>query len=268
MTTDQITRSSHEGVVTLELQTATMTPGFFDAVDTTFAAISADESVRAVVLRSSQKAFSYGLDLPATFATHGDLFGGANLAAGRTRLLALIKQWQSAFTRVANCPVPVIAAIHGWCIGGALDLVSACDIRLASANARISLRETKVAIVADLGSLQRLPRLIGPGLARELAFTGRDVTADEALRMGLVNAVHPDRDAVHTAADTMAREIAANPPLVVRGVKDVLDHSEGRPIQDGLDYVAAWNAAFLASEDLGEALQAFIERRDPTFEGR
>lgn len=267
MTNDLITCSDADGVVTLELQTATMAPAFFDAIDVAFEAIAADDTVRAVVVRSSQKAFSYGLDLPAAFASHGDLFGN-NLAAGRTKLLALIKRWQGAFTRIATCPVPVIAAMHGWCIGGALDLASACDIRLASADAKISLRETRVAIVADLGSLQRLPRLIGSGLTRELAFTGRDVTADEALRIGLVNAVHADRDAVHAAADAMARQIAANPPLVVRGVKDVLDHSEGRPVQDGLDYVAAWNAAFLASEDLGEALQAFIERRDPVYRGR
>lgn len=267
MTTELITRTDEDGVATLELQTATMAPAFFDAVDAAFLALAGDDDVRAVVVRSSQKAFSYGLDLPATFAAHGDLFGG-NLAAGRSKLLTLIKRWQQAFTRVATCPVPVIAAMHGWCIGGALDLASACDIRLASADAKISLRETKVAIVADLGSLQRLPRLIGSGLTRELAFTGRDVSAHEALRIGLVNAVHADHDAVHAAADAMAREIAENPPLVVRGVKDVLDHSEGRPVQDGLDYVAAWNAAFLASEDLGEALQAFIERRDPVYRGR
>jgi enoyl-CoA hydratase len=164
--------------------------------------------------------------------------------------------------------VPVIAAVHGLCIGGGLDLISACDIRLASADARISLRETKIAIVADLGSLQRLPAIIGQGHTRELAFTGKDVTAARAKEMGLINEIHADRAALHEAAQAMAAEIAANPPLTVRGVKQVLGHGEGKTVAEGLAYVAAWNAAFLASEDLGEALQAFAEKRSPNYKGR
>jgi enoyl-CoA hydratase len=149
-----------------------------------------------------------------------------------------------------------------------VDLISACDIRLASADAKFSIRETKVAMVADLGSLQRMPRLIAPGHLRELAFTGKDIDAARADKIGLVNDVYPDRAALDAAALALAKEIAAAPPLVVRGVKHVLDQGDGKSVADGLDYVAAWNAAFLASEDLGEATAAFAAKRTPVFKGR
>ncbi len=183
-------------------------------------------------------------------------------------MLVLIRTLQRAFNAVAACPAPVVAAIHGWCIGGGLDLASACDLRLASADARFSLRETKVAMVADLGSLQRLPRLIGQGATRELALTGKDIDATRALAIGLVNDVVADRAALDASARAWAQEIAGNPPLVVRGVKQVLDYGEGKSIADGLEYVAAWNSAFLASEDLGEATTAFATKRKPDFKGR
>src|SRR5262249_28345638 len=134
--------------------------------------------------------------------------------------------------------------------------------------ARFSLREVKVAMVADLGSLQRLPRIIGQGATRELALTGKDIDAARAQSMGLCNDVLPDRAALDAAARAWAAEIAANPPLVVRGVKDVLDHGEGKSVAEGLDYVATWNSAFLASEDLGEATAAFAAKRTPEFKGR
>ena len=129
------------------------------------------------------------------------------------------------------------------------------------------MRETKVAIVADLGTLQRLPRVIAAGHVAELAFTGKDMTADRAREIGLVNDVLPDTDALHKAAHDLAAEVAANPPLVVQGVKQVLRASEGRTAEEGLDYVAVWNSAFLTSNDLMEAMTAFIEKREPRFTG-
>ncbi len=255
-------------VATVTLSAPTMPPAFFDDLGETFRALSRDTALRCVVVRGSTKAFSYGLDLAQAFQKHGPILTGANLAEPRMRLRELIKQWQADITAVAACPVPVIAAIHGWCIGGGLDLASACDIRLASADAKISLRETKIAIVADLGSLQRVPTLIGQGLTRELAFTGRDIGAEEAKAIGLVNHVYADKDALWAAADALAAQIAANAPLTVRGVKQVLDYSRDHSIDDGLNYVAAWNSAFMASEDLGEAVAAFMNRREPTFKGK
>ena len=129
------------------------------------------------------------------------------------------------------------------------------------------MREVKVAIVADLGSLQRLAGIVGEGHLRELAFTGKDIDAARAEKIGLVNDVHPDQDAVLAAARELAAEIAANPPLVVQGTKDVLGHEREQRVADGLRYVAAWNAAFLPSKDLGEAVAAFMERRPPRFTG-
>jgi enoyl-CoA hydratase len=161
----------------------------------------------------------------------------------------------------------VIAAVHGWCIGGGVDLISACDIRMASADAVFSVRETKIAIVADLGTLQRLPGIVGRGHVNELALSGRDIPAERALQIGLVNDVLPDVDACHKAALALAAEIAANSPLVVQGTKAVLRAGEGRSVAEGLDYVGVWNAAFLRSNDLTEAMTAFLEKREPRFTG-
>jgi enoyl-CoA hydratase len=175
---------------------------------------------------------------------------------------------QASVTSVAQCPKPVIAAIHGYCIGGGVDVAAACDIRVASADAVFSVRETKVAIVADLGSLQRLPRIIGKGHLAELAFTGKDITAARAQEIGLVNDVAPDAGAALAAARQLATEIAANSPLAVQGTKAVLTACEDKSVADGLDYVATWNAGFLSSDDLVEAMTAFMEKRPPEFKGR
>jgi enoyl-CoA hydratase/carnithine racemase len=244
-----------------------MGPDFWREMPEVFAALDRDEQTRAVIIRGEGDNFSFGLDLQSMMSDLGGQFGGANLAAERTRLLDLIAEMQQSFNRVASCRKPVIAAISGWCIGGGVDLISACDIRLCSSEARFSLREVKVAIVADLGSLQRLPRIIGEGAARELAFTGKDITASRALAINLVSEVFETRDDALEAARRLAREIAENPPLVVQGIKQVMNYCQDKSSADGLGYVAAWNAAFLQSNDLAEAMAAFKERRAPKFKG-
>ncbi|MBP8806885.1 MAG: crotonase/enoyl-CoA hydratase family protein [Kofleriaceae bacterium] len=265
---DLLARSRHDDIVTVTLTIPTMTPAFFAACGQTFTELAADASVRAIVIRSTAPSFSFGLDLPAAMAAWGKVMTGGGLAGARSELLTLIRELQRSFTAIASCPAPVIAAIHGKCLGGGVDLIAACDLRVCSADAVFSVRETKVAIVADLGSLQRLPHIIGPAATRELALTGKDVDAARALALGLVGEVAADRDGAWAAADRLAREIAGNPPLVVRGVKQVLDYGAGKSVADGLEYVAAWNAAFLASEDLGEAMAAFAGKRPPAFRGR
>lgn len=260
-----LTRDGAIAVVTLT--SATMPPAFFADCERVFTELADDRDLRVVILRGSERAFSYGLDLPKAFAEWGTTLAGGGLAAARAELYRLVQKLQRSFTAVAECPVPVIAAVHGWCIGGGVDLISACDIRLASADAKFSIRETKVAMVADLGSLQRLPHILSPGHLRELAFTGKDIDAARAARIGLVNDVHADRAALDAAARALAEEIAAAPPLVVRGVKHVLDHQPG-DVAAGLDYVAVWQSAFLASEDLGEATAAFASKRPPVYKGR
>lgn len=257
------------GVAILLLRNKTMSPAFFADFERALDELEPNLEVRALVIRGADpKAFSYGLDLPKAFAAHGELFRGSATAGPRHHLMKLIKTLQRPFDRLFHLRVPTICAVHGHCVGGGLDLASACDIRLASREASLSLRETRIAIVADLGSLQRLPPIIGQGRTRELAFTGRDVPADEALAMNLVNAVYETPAALFEAAQAMAQRIADNPPRTVEGVKVALNRPLEAAHADGLDHVATWNSAFLASEDLGEAVSAFAARRTPRYKGR
>ena len=236
------------------------------------AVLSADTAVRAVVVAAEGPHFSVGLDLKAMgsmLTGGGGGVGGSSSMAARARSgRAEVLRLQDAITSVARCPKPVIAAVHGYCIGGGVDLIAACDIRLASADAIFSVREAKMAIVADLGSLQRLPAIINAGHLAELAYTGKDISAERAREIGLVNDLAPDVAGVHKAAQTLALEIASNSPLAVQGTKAVLVANEGRSVAEGLDYVATWNAGMLASDDLTEAVTAFMEKRPPKFTGR
>ena len=255
-------------IATVSLLSPTMPPALFTDLGEAFAGLSRDAALRAVILRGEGQVFSYGLDLPAAFAAWGPTFSGQGLAAARTELWDMIREIQATITAVASCPAPVIAAINGWCLGGGVDLITACDLRICTADARFSVRETKVAMVADLGSLQRLPLVIGDAATRELALTGKDIDAPRALDLGLVSQVVADRAAVDAAARALAAEIAGNPPLIVRGVKQILDQATRRDVAEGLERVAMWNAAFLPSEDLGEAASAFAARRPPVWKGR
>ncbi|WP_414938844.1 crotonase/enoyl-CoA hydratase family protein [Amycolatopsis sp. cmx-11-51] len=244
-----------------------MGPDFWRELPIVFGALDADPQVRAIVLTGGGKHFSYGLDLPAMMPGWGEMLGGDALAGPRSKFLDEVKTLQASVSSVAECRKPVIAAISGWCIGGGVDVIAAADIRLASADAKFSVREVKVAIVADLGSLQRLAPIIGEGHLRELAYTGKDVDAARAEKIGLVNDVFADQETLLAEARKLAGEIATNPPLVVQGTKNVLSVNTERQVAEGLRYVSAWNAAFLPSKDLAEAVQAFLERRAPEFKG-
>ena len=242
-------------------------------------AVGADPSVRAVVVAAKGPHFSVGLDLKSmgsVLAGGGEAGAEAASGGGSAASMAArargarreVLRLQDAITAVARCPKPVVAAVHGYCIGGGVDLIAACDIRLGSADAIFSVREAKMAIVADLGSLQRLPSIIGAGHVAELAFTGKDISAERAKEIGLLNDVAADADGVLKAARALAAEIAANSPIAVQGTKAVLAANEGRTVAEGLDYVATWNAGMLASDDLTEAVTAFMEKRTPKFTGR
>lgn len=245
-----------------------MGPDFWRELPEIFGELDTDPDVRAIVLVGSGKHFSYGLDLVAMGSDFAPLLADRALAAPRTVFHDTIKRMQASVTAVADCRKPVVAAISGWCIGGGVDLIAAVDIRYASADAKFSVREAKVAIVADIGSLHRLPAIIGDGHLRELAYTGKDIDAARAEKIGLVNDVFADPEAALAAAHATAREIAANPPLVVHGIKDVLGRERAGVVSDGLRYVAAWNAAFLPSDDLTEAIKAVFEKRTPEFKGQ
>jgi enoyl-CoA hydratase len=244
-----------------------MGPAFWAELPLAFAALDADPDVRAIVLTGSGKNFSYGLDLPAMGDTLAPVLADGAMARPRTEFHAKVRAMQHAITAVADCRTPVIASIHGWCIGGGVDLIAAVDVRYASADAKFSVREVKLAIVADMGSLARLPHILSDGHLRELALTGKDIDASRAEKIGLVNDVYDDAEASLAAAHATAEEIAANPPLVVQGVKDVLDEQRTAQVSASLRYVAAWNSAFLPSRDLTEGITAMFGKRAPEFKG-
>lgn len=223
-----------------------------------------DEDVRVIILAGRGKAFTVGIDVNMLASIQPS---GPSLAAGNRHVYNEIKRLQRTVSCFANSPKPVIAAIHGYCLGAGANLISACDIRLAASDALFSIRETKMGLVADIGALQRLPAIIGAGITSEMALTGADYPADWALRHQLVNSVFDDKESLMDAALELGAEIAANSPLVTHGVKRIIQANDGRTIDQALDYVAQWNSSFLISNDLMEAMNAFIEKRDPDYTG-
>lgn len=249
-------------------QRNSMALDFFVELPERIAEVEQDKNLRVIVVAARGEAFSVGLDLKGGLGPDFMQHMQGGLAGQRRQLYLDILKLQRGFRALRDSPLPSIAAIHGWCIGGGLDLASACDLRLASRDAVFSLRETRLAMVADLGSLQRLPAIIGQTLTRDLAFTGRDFNAAEAMQMGLLNSLHDDVNALHLAAIDKAQQIAANSPLAVQGSKQLLNRMLAAGEDRGLDDVALWNSAYLASEDLLEAMTAFVQKRSPQFSGR
>ncbi len=263
-----VTRDGHVATVTLDRpeKRNAMRLDFWVDLPARVEELDADAAVRAIVLRGAGTCFSAGLDIPSTMAALPQPDGepdGASVVA----LYRLIRQMQRAVSSLERSRVPTIAAVHGACIGGGLDLATACDLRLASSDARFSVRETRLAMVADVGTLQRLPKIVGPGVARELIFTGADFGAEEAAAIGLVNRVLPDPEALFTEAMRVARSIAANPPLAVQGAKAVLNEAVRYDVDRGLEFVAQWNAGRLFTRDLARALTGFITKEPQQFNG-
>ncbi|WP_061249159.1 crotonase/enoyl-CoA hydratase family protein [Leptospira alstonii] len=226
--------------------------------------INSNPEIHAFIIAARGKSFSTGLDLDSFIQQFGTLIQ-APLGGDRRKFLDLILKMQKGINAVYNSSKPSIAAVQKHCIGGGLDLISACDIRYATVDASISLREAKVAIVADMGSINRLPSIIGQGNTRELALTGKDIDGIEAERIGLVTKVFQTEEEMMNAALATAKEIAENPKIVVSGVKDVMRYCEGKPLEAGLNYVALWNSSFLDSSDFRGAIQSFRERKRPVY---
>lgn len=242
-------------------------PEFWEEFPAAFDDLDTNDDVRVVVVRGAGDQFTYGLDLKRNSDLFSKIMGGQKLAAERTELFEKVRQWQDAFDAIERCSKPTIAAVHGHCIGGGVNLIAACDMRICSSDATFSLREVRIAIVPDLGALQRLPRIVGEGVTRRIAMTGEDFGADQALEWGLVEEVVDGDEALFERADALAVEIASNPPLVVQGIKNVLNYSAEHGSEAGRQYVAAWNSAFLQSNDLAEAFAAFMQQREPDFKG-
>jgi enoyl-CoA hydratase len=258
-----------DGVLTVSLlgpgKGNAMGPEFWDELPVVMDELERMTEVRCIVVRGSGDHFSYGLDVARMLPRIASMASGSTLASERRKLMAQIRFMQSGFLKMHQSPKPVIAAVHGWCIGGGLNMIAAADIRLCSRDAKFSLREAKLAITPDIGGLQFLPHIIGQGFTREMAFTGGDYDAAFAERIGLVNHVYDTPEALFEAAHTLARQIADNPAPAVQGAKEVLNYGIGKDIEDGMQYVAVWNSSQMQSADFGEAMQATLERRKAEF---
>ena len=242
----------------------TMTADFWRELPEIVTGLSDAGSARCVVISSTGKHFSAGMDL--SVFTGGDL-AAADAEAGRrnARLRSSAKVLQWTFTALEKARMPVIAAVQGGVIGGAVDLVTACDVRYASADAFFCVQEINLGMTADVGTLQRLGTVVPEGFAREMALTGRRYPAARAYEVGLVQAVLPDHDALLEAALTTAREIAAHSPLAVWGTKVAMNYARDHSVDDALDQIATWQAGMFQPADMAEALTARAERRAPVF---
>jgi len=226
-----------------------------------FKTLGSMDEVRAIILQSKARIFCAGLDLKDAVSGFNDSAKGVFNA---------IKKIQPLFdccNAIEECPKPVIAAIHGKCIGGGLDLISACDIRICSEDAIFCLKEANIGLVADMGALQRLPLIIGQGFAREMAYTAGNYTALKAEKMGLVAEVYADKDALMKAAQQLARQIATNAPLAIQCTKEVLNFSRYTSVTEGMVLAIQKNMFLMTSVDLKEAFISFMEKRAPNFKG-
>ena len=226
--------------------------------------VDATPEARVAILSGEGKNFCAGIDL-TMLGSIQQRIAHPDGARSREALRRLILDLQDCLSRIERCRKPVIAAIQGACVGGGLDLVTCCDMRYATADAIFSIKEIDLAMVADVGTLQRLPHLIGQGISRELAYTGRNVDAEEAEKIGLINHFFATKTALTAAVREIAQNIASKSPLAIRGIKEVMNFSRDHSIADGLNFVATWNAALLLSGDLNECITAQREKRAPRF---
>ena len=240
-----------------------MNSHFFKEIKDAFEKLDRNPAVRAIILSGNGKHFTAGLDLKENGAVMGEKQGDP--AREREKLRRHILWLQECFTVIEKANAPVIAAIHGACIGGGIDLISACDIRIATSNTWLCIQEINVAIVADLGTLQRMNGLIPQGILREWALTGRKVTVEETKHYGLINHIEATKEDAIKKATEIATVIAEKSPVAVTGTKRVLLHARDHRVGDGLDYVATWNSGMLLGEDLPNAAMATLKKETPSF---
>ena len=229
--------------------------------------ISASTDARVIVLSAVGRHFCSGMDL-SVFGTPEGPVNTAHAGHGsrrRAQFRTGVLRAQATFNVLENSRLPVIAAIQGACVGGAVDMVTACDLRYATSDAFFTIQEINIGMTADVGTLQRMPKLIPEGVVRELAFTGRRMGADEAYDRGLVNAVYDDHAAMMDSVSEIAAQIAAKSPMAIWGTKQTMNYSRDHSVADGLEYIATWNAAMFDTDDMGEAFKAQFDKRDPDY---
>lgn len=240
-----------------------MNADFWSEIRDIFAWIEDTPEVRVVVLSGAGKHFSSGIDLMLLAQVGAQL--GKEVGRNARTLKRKIEELQSSFNAVDECSKPVLAAIQGYCLGGAIDLISACDMRYSTQDAQFAIKEIDVGMAADVGTLQRLPHIIGDGMMRELAYTGRSIDGEEAQRIGLVNRTYDSQEALLAGVFEIARTIAEKSPIAIQGSKEMIRYMRDHSIADGLNYIATWNAAMLQSEDLKVAMAAHMNKQQPEF---
>ena len=249
----------------------TMTPAFWTELPQIVNAISDEGRARAIVLSSTGKHFTAGMDLSvftgdsgvASSAGAGD---GAEVGRARANLRLMALHLQDSFNALERARMPVLAAIQGGCIGGGVDMVSACDMRYATADAFFCIQEINIGMTADVGTLQRLPKIVPEGVVRELAYTGRRMSAQRAREIGLVNEVYPDQAAMLAGVMEIAEEIAQKSPLAIWGSKEMINYARDHSVADSLNYIATWQTGMFQAGDMMESFAARSEKRAPRFD--
>jgi delta(3,5)-delta(2,4)-dienoyl-CoA isomerase len=233
-----------------------------------FNKLSTDPRVRAIVLSGAgAKAFTTGLDVKA--ASEGLLSSDTKTDPARKAVVFRrhITTFQDCITAVERCEKPVVVALHGFSLGLGVDLSTATDVRLCAKDTRFGVKEVDIGLAADIGTLSRLPKVVGNyGWVKEVALTAREFGAEEALRVGFVNAVYDNREATIVAALKLASVMASKSPVAVQGTKEILNYSRDHSVQDGLRYTSVWNSAALQTQDVSAALLSGLQKRTPTFE--
>ncbi len=226
--------------------------------------LSARKDVRVIVLSGEGKLFCAGIDLELLMSVKQ--FEKISSDTDRSEALYLmVKKLQDCVSALERCTKPVLAAVHNGCIGGGVDIIAACDLRYCAEDAYFTIKEIDMGMVADLGTLQRLPKFVRPATAAEMAFTGRAVLAQEAVEIGLVNKSFSTKEAMLEGVFKLARQIASKSPLSIRGTKEVLRHARDHSIEEGLDFIARWNSTHLLSDDLTESFLAVTEKKNSSY---
>ena len=245
----------------------TMSRDFWVELGEVLEEINNNSEVRVVIMSSTGKHFCAGMDLSAFSNGVDNIPDGKKPDHARIgeAVYRVAKELQGYISSLEKIRVPVIAAIQGGCIGGAVDLVTACDIRLASKDAFFCIQEINIGMAADVGTLQRLPKIIPDSKMREMAYTGRRMYADEAKETGLVSDTYESQEEMLAAANELAKVIASKSPVAIYGLKAVMNYSRDHSVSEGLEYNALWSGAMLSQKDMTEAITANMEKRDATF---
>ena len=260
--------SIEKGIATVTLNRGeklnTMIPAFWSELPKAIGEINSSGEARVIILASTGKHFSAGMDLAVFSMGSGD--AQAEVVRVRANLRENALHLQDSFSCLEKARIPVLAAIQGGCIGGAVDMVTACDMRYASEDAFFCIQEINIGMTADVGTLQRLPKLIPEGVCRELAYTGRRMHSDEAKSVGLVNEVFSDQASLLDGVMEIAEEIASKSPLAIWGSKEMITYSRDHSTSDSLNYIATWQSGMFQPADMKEAFQAKAESRPSEFD--